>query len=208
MAKRDVTPLLPPDAEHNPARRSRDENPRRRVGGLRPRARLTNPTPTQWYAIAGATALFVGVGAWWWTRRRRTSGSEVMPSGPRPKPQDLRHGTYVGDPKGPFAWPRDDLFPSVDAFGDVLERLGYDVGEWQSPDWSPLSGTTMSAVAQFQKDWNLYRAHIDDPWAPEIAANGKLDMNTVTALAGVVEAMQLGLDWPNTIYQLKSGEIS
>jgi hypothetical protein len=164
-----------------------------------------------WYAIAGTTALVVGGVAWWTLRQPRTSTTPqqpTLPPSPRPTPQPVRHGSYVGDPKGPFTWPRPDLFPSADAFGDVLERLGYDVGDWQSPSWSPLSGTMQAAVSDFQKDWNLYRAHIDNPWAPELAPDGRLGVQTITALAGVTEAMQLGLDWPNTIYQLKSGQIT
>ncbi len=197
----------------------RDANPRRRSGRRKLRARSSrttrsNPQPYVWYALAGGTALVVG-GLAWWTLRDRPATSTIpkqpiLPPGtkPKPTPQPIRHGSYVGDPKGPYAWPRADLFPSADAFGDVLERLGYDVGDWQAPSWSPLSGTVQAAVTDFQRDWNLYRAHINDPWAPALAPDGRLGDNTVTALAGVAEAMQLGLDWPNTIYQLKSGEIS
>jgi len=59
-------------------------------------------------------------------------------------------------------------------------------------------------VRQFQRDWNLYRQHIEAPWAPELSEDGRLGRNTIKALAGVLELVAQGLDWRGTIAALRT----
>jgi hypothetical protein len=148
-----------------------------------------NPSSQAWLILAGLATVAIGA-AVVLRPTRRVAGPAL--------------GTYVGSP-GFNEWPRMDLFPDESAFGDALERLGYDAGDWMSDGYSVLGEPVLTAVREFQRDWNLYRTKIQVPWAPQLTTDGRLGRSTIKALAGVMELVEGGLDWPNTIYDLQHG---
>lgn len=181
-----------------------------------------NPAVGTWLLIAGATAAVVGVGVAIAAKRNNSpaipggGGGGTVPGGggggtvPGGGGGGSTKGTYVGDPKGYNNWPRMDMFPDQSAFGDALEQIGYNVGNWQAPTYQVINQPTYGSIGQFQRDWNIYRKNIASPWAPQLDADSLLGANTIRALAGVMEAVNLGaleggsgVDWQDTIDQLK-----
>ena len=196
----------------------RAANPRRRRKGGHGRRRHNieeNPSPGTWLLIMGASAAVVGGGIALALRGKKSptvpggGGGGTVPGGggggTRPGGGGgSGTGTYVGDPKG-YNWPNKGMFPTEGSFGAALEQLGYNVGNWEAPNYSVIKQPTYAAIGQFQRDWNIYRANIAQPWAPQLGSDSLLGPNTIKALAGAKEAVdELGLDWQAAIAALRS----
>jgi hypothetical protein len=165
--------------------------------------RKSNPSTTTWLLVGAAALATAGAAVLVFLPRKQGRGPGSLPgSGRDPIPE-----LYVG--KTGYQWPHSDLFPQADAFGDALERFGYETGDWLSDKWSVLGSEMQDAVRSFQEDYNAVRKTIEQPPTPKLSVTGRLDADTVNALAYVSSLIeQTSMLWPNIVYDTRSAGVA
>lgn len=119
----------------------------------------------------------------------------------RPKGKKPLGPAAVGDTG--YVWPHRDLFLDESGFGEALENFGYDVGDWSAPGWTVTSSLIVSAVREFQADYNSVRPTLEEPPTEALATSGRIDDATVNAMVFVHELQQAGHTWPLVVLQAK-----
>jgi hypothetical protein len=104
-------------------------------------------------------------------------------SPPPPPPAGLKN--YVGSG---YNWPRKDRFPNEIAFAVLLNLFGYNA----NAALSIISQVNMTAVRQYQRDYNTVLATVPNPPTGKLAEDGLIGKNTIGAML-VSEA------WVNTL---------
>lgn len=105
-----------------------------------------------------------------------------------------------------FSWPHEEIFVDSSGFGEALEALGYDAGDWQDEQWSVCSQQAQQAIEEFQADYNAVRLTVDEPVTGELEPTGLLDEQSVRALAYAITLRdEFGLDWPLLVYEARGG---
>lgn len=142
----------------------------------------------KWIVVGGiAASILVGGAAYVWSRSRKS----------------LPAPSYVGQPG--YVWPRGDLFLDMSGFGEALESMGYDVGDWSSPDWNVLDEVVRSAVSEFQADWNVVATSLDTFPVRDLDVTGTINSPTVEALAFVNSMQDAGHTWPLIVLEVREG---
>ncbi len=143
----------------------------------------------------------------------------LPPPGPTPPPEpgptpppSPPSGGYVGTG---WSWPHKDKFPNEEAFGQSLQLLGYNAGNWASdPDYSMLDPQPKAAVMEFQEDFNFlmaFRNYMEGepgyepepgmpPVRPKLAEDGKLGPKSIQALLDAFQYEKVaGQNWYDII---------
>ncbi len=143
------------------------------------------PSATAWIVGASAAAITVVGGV----------AYVLLSDDKRPAPRVVCHpGEYVGAPG--YQWPYAESFFDPNGFGQALESLGYDAGNWSSLSWSPCDGGVKRAVTQFQSDFNLVRPTREDDAPEATPMSGLIDEPTIEALVYAHNLQVEGLSWP------------
>lgn len=119
--------------------------------------RKKNPEPIT--IIAALTA--AGLGIWYFVHRDRKKKQKALATGELPSSGGgtgtaPKGGNYVGKPNSNWSWPHMDRYPNPQAFGELLNELGYGAAVGV-PGWSLISAESMNTVKQFQRDFNIVR---------------------------------------------------
>jgi hypothetical protein len=129
---------------------------------------------------------------------QQTCVPDAEPDDPPPPPPGPGHAkNYVGSG---YNWPHKNDFPMEASFGAQLLVFGYPAAAVNPamPGWSVISGPMMSAVREFQRDYNAARLAqtVDVPAPKKLDTDGLIGANTINGLLNAKRWQQvLNLPW-------------